>query len=69
MAERAHYDAEALAAYFLEHQVRIGFGPRVTALGHVQRGSALTAYDRLLAPGSILDPQVLGELVLDCREL
>lgn len=49
VAEGARYNAEALAAYFREHQERIGFDLRVTTLGHVQRGGAPTAYDRLLA--------------------
>jgi len=49
VAEGACYNAEALAAYFRAHQARIGFDLRVTALGHVQRGGAPTAYDRLLA--------------------
>lgn len=49
VAEGARYDAEALMAYFREHQARIGFDLRATTLGHVQRGGAPTAYDRLLA--------------------
>lgn len=49
VAEGAKYDAEALAAYFREHRARIGFELRTTTLGHIQRGGAPTAYDRLLA--------------------
>ena len=49
VAEGARYDAEALLAYFREHKARIGFDLRTTTLGHVQRGGAPTAYDRLLA--------------------
>ncbi len=49
VAEGANYHAEALAAYFREHHARIGFDLRTTTLGHVQRGGAPTAYDRLLA--------------------
>jgi 6-phosphofructokinase 1 len=49
VAEGARYDAEALAAYFKEHQASIGFDLRATTLGHVQRGGAPTAYDRILA--------------------
>lgn len=49
VAEGARDDAEKLAAYFREHQARIGFTLRVTTLGHVQRGGAPTAFDRLLA--------------------
>ena len=49
VAEGARYDAEALVAYFREHHARIGFDLRATTLGHVQRGGAPTAYDRVLA--------------------
>ena len=49
VAEGARYDAEALRTYFHQHHARIGFDLRVTTLGHVQRGGAPTAYDRLLA--------------------
>jgi 6-phosphofructokinase 1 len=48
VAEGAQHNAEALAAYFKEHEARIGFDLRVTRLGHVQRGGAPTAYDRVL---------------------
>jgi len=49
VAEGARYNAEALVAYFREHQERIGFDLRTTTLGHVQRGGAPTVYDRLFA--------------------
>jgi 6-phosphofructokinase 1 len=49
VAEGASYDAEGLARYFKEHKKRLGFDLRVTILGHVQRGGAPGAYDRLLA--------------------
>lgn len=49
VAEGALHDARSLAAFFNEHQARIGFDVRVTTLGHVQRGGAPTAYDRILA--------------------
>lgn len=49
VAEGAKYDARALQRYFEEHQAETGFGLRVTILGHVQRGAAPTATDRLLA--------------------
>src|SRR5512137_1982710 len=49
VAEGAHYNAAALAQYFEEHHERLGFDLRVTTLGHVQRGGAPSAYDRLLA--------------------
>jgi 6-phosphofructokinase 1 len=49
VAEGARQNAATLARYFAEHQARLGFELRVTTLGHVQRGGAPTAYDRLLA--------------------
>lgn len=49
VAEGAKYNATALADYFKEHKERLGFDLRVTTLGHVQRGGAPSAYDRLLA--------------------
>jgi 6-phosphofructokinase 1 len=49
VAEGAQYNARALSAYFQEHQERLGFELRVTTLGHVQRGGAPGAFDRLLA--------------------
>jgi 6-phosphofructokinase 1 len=49
VAEGAKYNADALVAYFKEHSARVGFDLRSTTLGHVQRGGAPTAYDRILA--------------------
>jgi 6-phosphofructokinase 1 len=49
VAEGAEYNAASLAQYFKEHHERLGFDLRVTALGHVQRGGAPGAFDRLLA--------------------
>lgn len=49
VAEGARYNAAGLARYFQEHHERLGFELRVTTLGHVQRGGAPTAFDRLLA--------------------
>lgn len=49
VAEGARYNAEGLAGYFREHRERLGFDLRVTILGHVQRGGAPGAFDRLLA--------------------
>lgn len=49
VAEGAKCNAEKLRLYFQEHQERLGFDLRVTILGHVQRGGAPTAFDRLLA--------------------
>ena len=49
VAEGAEYNAEGLLRYFQEHRERLGFELRVTTLGHVQRGGAPGAFDRLLA--------------------
>jgi 6-phosphofructokinase 1 len=49
VAEGARYNADALARHFAEHRERLGFELRVTTLGHVQRGGAPGAFDRLLA--------------------
>ncbi|MBZ0304063.1 MAG: 6-phosphofructokinase [Anaerolineae bacterium] len=49
VAEGAHYNAEKLAQYFGEHEEQLGFDLRVTKLGHVQRGGAPLAFDRVLA--------------------
>ena len=49
VAEGAKYNAQGLVDYFTQHKQRLGFGVRATTLGHVQRGGAPGAYDRLLA--------------------
>ncbi len=49
VAEGAHYNAEGLVNYFREHRERLGFELRATVLGHVQRGGAPQAFDRILA--------------------
>ena len=49
VAEGARYNADELASFFLDHHERLGFDLRVTKLGHVQRGGAPGAFDRLLA--------------------
>jgi 6-phosphofructokinase 1 len=49
VAEGAAHDGEALVRHFREHRDRFGFEPRLTVLGHVQRGGAPTFADRLLA--------------------
>jgi 6-phosphofructokinase 1 len=49
VAEGAEFNAEHLSKYFHEHHERLGFELRVTKLGHVQRGGAPGAFDRLLA--------------------
>lgn len=50
VAEGAQYNAQRLAEYF--QRERLGYELRVTVLGHVQRGGAPGAFDRLL--GTIL---------------
>ena len=61
VAEGARYNAEGLAAYFREHRERLGFDLRVTVLGHVLRGGAPNAFDRLLATQSgAVATEVLG---------
>lgn len=49
VAEGARYNAEMMAQHFAENRARLGFDLRVTKLGHVQRGGAPGAFDRLLA--------------------
>jgi 6-phosphofructokinase 1 len=49
VAEGAHFNAEELVNFFKEHRARLGFDLRVITLGHVQRGGAPGAFDRLLA--------------------
>ncbi|HEX6176132.1 MAG TPA: 6-phosphofructokinase [Candidatus Binatia bacterium] len=49
VAEGARYNAQRLADYFKENHERLGFDLRITRLGHVQRGGAPGAFDRLLA--------------------
>ena len=48
VAEGAQCNAEALIRYF-KQKTSLGFEIRATILGHVQRGGAPTAFDRLLA--------------------
>jgi 6-phosphofructokinase 1 len=49
VAEGARYNGHTLADYCNAHQERLGFDLRVITLGHVQRGGAPGAFDRLLA--------------------
>jgi 6-phosphofructokinase 1 len=49
VAEGAKYNAQKLDEYFIQHQERLGFGIRVTILGHIQRGGNPGASDRILA--------------------
>lgn len=48
VAEGACCNAEALSDYFRQHGERLGFELRAVKLGHVQRGGAPGAFDRLL---------------------
>src|SRR5918999_1845904 len=50
VAEGAKNGAEAMMRHFDDHRDTIGFGLRVTQLGHVVRGGVPTAFDRVLAP-------------------
>ena len=64
VAEGARWNAEALARHFEQHPDRGGFELRVTTLGHVQRGGAPGAFDRLLASrtgAAAVDRLVAGE--------
>ncbi len=49
IAEGAKFRASDIAEHFRAHHDRIGFDLRVTSLGHIQRGGAPGAFDRLLA--------------------
>jgi 6-phosphofructokinase 1 len=49
VAEGAKLNAAALIQHFADHREQLGFDIRATILGHVQRGGAPGAYDRLLA--------------------
>lgn len=63
VAEGAHNNADALARYFAAHAERLGFELRITRLGHIQRGGAPCAFDRLLATrlgAAAIDSAVCG---------
>jgi 6-phosphofructokinase 1 len=49
VAEGAKHGAQAIVQHVAEHRASIGFGLRVTTLGHVVRGGVPTAADRVLA--------------------
>ena len=49
VAEGCERDAGKLELWFHERREELGFELRATILGHVQRGGAPTAFDRLLA--------------------
>jgi len=75
VAEGAEYNAQRLAEYF--QRENLGYELRVTVLGHVQRGGAPGAFDRLLgtrlgvgavealarAERGVLVGQIKGEIV------
>ncbi len=62
VAEGAKYGAPELAKYFKEHGEHLGFGLRVTQLGHVQRGGMPGAFDRLL--GTRLAAKAVEQIAL-----
>jgi 6-phosphofructokinase 1 len=49
VAEGAKHGAQSMMQHFAEHRSTIGFGLRVTTLGHVVRGGVPSAGDRVLA--------------------
>jgi 6-phosphofructokinase 1 len=49
VAEGASYNAQRLSDYVAANRERLGFEVRSVVLGHVQRGGAPGAFDRLLA--------------------
>ena len=49
VAEGASYNAQKLNEYFISHKEVLGFDVRMIILGHVQRGGAPSAFDRILA--------------------
>jgi 6-phosphofructokinase 1 len=49
VAEGSKHGADAMMRHFADHRSSIGFGLRVTTLGHVVRGGVPTASDRVLA--------------------
>jgi 6-phosphofructokinase 1 len=48
VAEGSRLNADALLQYFQRHAARLGFELRATRLGHIQRGGAPVAFDRML---------------------
>ncbi len=49
VAEGYKPGTQAVAVYLKERQEELGFEVRVTVLGHIQRGGAPSAFDRILA--------------------
>jgi 6-phosphofructokinase 1 len=60
VAEGARNNAEGMATFFQLHHERLGFDLRVTKLGHIQRGVAPGAYDRIL--GTLLGAEAIEQL-------
>ena len=60
VSEHAACNVERLERYFVQHHEDLGFELRVTKLGHVQRGGAPGAFDRLL--GSRLGAAAVASL-------
>jgi 6-phosphofructokinase 1 len=62
VAEGASYNAEKLNQYFKDHKESLGFDVRMVILGHVQRGGAPSAFDRILASrlGAAATSHLLG---------
>jgi 6-phosphofructokinase 1 len=48
VAEGAKYHVDMLTQYFKDNKAELGYDLRATTLGHIQRGGAPTAYDRVL---------------------
>jgi 6-phosphofructokinase 1 len=48
IAEGAKFEVDTLLAYFKAQNADLGYEVRAITLGHIQRGGAPTAYDRLL---------------------
>jgi 6-phosphofructokinase 1 len=67
VAEGASNNADKLHNYFLQHRDRLQFELRVTKLGHVQRGGAPTAYDRIL--GTRLGAGAVDHLIAGERDV
>jgi len=63
VAEGVRHNADALMQYFREHHERLGFELRATRLGHIQRGGAPGAFDRMLGTllGAHAVEQVAGQ--------
>jgi 6-phosphofructokinase 1 len=61
VAEGWHPGTQRLADYLRERQDDLGFSVRLTQLGHVQRGGAALAFDRIL--GTRLGAAAVRELI------